>query len=428
MYLSEPVANCSAKTRTQDTKLLSRSIPRMPDDFYDSFIQYGTDLGAECATQSGGELDAGPHMSTATTARDMLSIVDAFAATEDGQRSSKPSDLLNYYGISYGTFLGQTFASMFPDRVGNMVLDGVVDPEDYLTSLTRNSVERLDGVIAGFFIYCHEAGPSGCSYDTGSSAKDIYERFNRSFVRLDAEKAKEENWPNATDIESALLNLKVALLASAYAPGMQFSMLADVLLDLEHALSAQKLRKWTAGMVELYGDPSPDGFENAPFALGVLCSDQNNRWYNKTLEDFRPLLAELDGQSIIGDVWIKTLLGCSGWSIKATEIFAGPFGGNTATPILFVGNTYDPVTPSDNALSSAQNYKDAQALIVDGFGHAINPTQNLCGFSKIAKYFRTGEMPGNDSFCAFEGGSLGVLLNGTLEENIFRAGLSNLLA
>lgn len=36
-------------------------------------------------------------------------------------------------------------------------------------------------------------------------------------------------------------------------------------------------------------------------------------------------------------------------------------------------------------------------------------------------------MPGNDSFCAFEGASLGVLLNGTLEENIFRAGLSNLL-
>lgn len=319
----------------------------MPDDYYNSFIQYGIDLGSDCETKAGGELDAGPHMSTATTARDMLSIVDAFAATEDGKRAAKPSNLLNYYGVSYGTFLGQTFASMFPERVGSVVLDGVVDPEDYLTSLSRNSLNHIDGGVAFFFIYCHELGPSECSYYTGSSAKDIYERFRRSYAQLDAEKAREDNWANATDIESALLSLKIGLLTAAYAPIMRFSMFPDVLLSLERDLSAQNLSGWTKYMVENYGDPTPRGWDNAPFALGVMCSDQNNRWYNKTLEDFRSSLAVLEGQSILGDIWIKTLLGCSGWSIKATEIFTGPFGGNTANPILFVGNTYDPVTPFD---------------------------------------------------------------------------------
>lgn len=318
----------------------------MSDDFHNSFIQFGIDLGSDCATKAGGELDAGPHMSTATTARDMLSIVDAFAETEDGQRAAKPSNLLNYYGISYGTFLGQTFASMFPERVGSVVLDGVVDPEDYLTSMSRNSLNHVDGIVAAFFIYCHEVGPAACSYYTGSSAKDIYERFQRSFVQLDAEQAKAEDWANATDILSALLNLKVAFLGAAYAPAMQFNALGDALLGLECGLlSARNLRKWSEGMAQTYGDPSPRGFGSGPFALGVLCSDQDNRWYNKTLEDFRPVLAELEGQSILGEIWIKTLLGCSGWSIKATEIFTGPFGGNTTTPILFVGNTYDPVTP-----------------------------------------------------------------------------------
>ncbi|KKY31901.1 putative alpha beta hydrolase fold family [Diaporthe ampelina] len=302
----------------------------MPDDFYDSFIRFGINLGSE-----------------STTARDMLSIVDAYAVTEDGRRASKPRNLLNFYGISYGTFLGQTFASMFPERVGNMVLDGVVDPESYLASLTYNNLNHLDGVIAGFFIHCHQAGPSECSYYTGSSARDIYERFHQSYARLDAEKAKEENWANATDVESALLLLKVGLLAAAYEPAMQFGMLSDVLVGLESAISHHKLSTWNKDTLAIYGDPSVDGFDNAPFALGVLCSDQGNKWYNKTLEDFRPLLAELESQSIVGDVWIKTLLGCSGWSIKATEIFTGPFTGNTATPILFVGNTYDPVTPFD---------------------------------------------------------------------------------
>lgn len=319
----------------------------MTDDFYESFIQYGIDLGSDCATRSGGKLDAGPHMSTAITARDMLSIVDAFSATEDGQRASKPSHLLNYHGLSYGTFLGQTFASMFPERVGNMVLDGVVDPEDYLTSLASKSVNHLDGAIAAFFIYCHEAGPSVCPYYTGSSAKDIYERFHRSLTQLDAEKSRQENWSNATDIESALLNLKVLLLASAYAPITQFEPLADVLLDLERSISTQDLGTWIRIAENDYGDPSINGFDVAKFSLGVFCSDQNNRWYNKTLDDFKPVRNELEGQSILGDIWIKMLLGCSGWSIKAAETFVGPFGGDTSTPILFVGNTYDPVTPFD---------------------------------------------------------------------------------
>lgn len=64
-------------------------------------------------------------MSTVVVARDMLSIVDAFAATERG-KTTKDSSLLNYWGISYGTFIGETFASMYPDRVGRVVLDGTI--------------------------------------------------------------------------------------------------------------------------------------------------------------------------------------------------------------------------------------------------------------------------------------------------------------
>lgn len=348
IYLSEPLANCSGTTASQNSTLSSRSVPRLPDDYFQSFIDFGIELGTQCEKTIGGDLAAGPHMSTATTARDMLSIVDAFAATDDGQRSSKPRTLLNYYGISYGTFLGQTFASMFPERVGNMVLDGVVNPEGYLANFTSNAINHLDGVIAAFFIYCHEAGPSGCSYYTGSSARDIYERFNRSFVQLDAQKADAENWPNATEIELALLVLKVGLLTTVYSPIDYFSFLPDALLGLESAIATKNISGWTQDSIEIYGDPTVQGQEeDQQWTLGILCSDQDNRWYNKTLDDLRPLLKDLYEQSIIGEVWGKSMLGCTGWPIKATEIFSGPFGGDTRTPILFVGNTFDPVTPFD---------------------------------------------------------------------------------
>lgn len=126
----------------------------------------------------------GPYMSTATNARDMLSITNAFAETEDGDRAAKPSHLLNYYGISYGTFLGQTFASMFPENVGYMVLDGVVSPTGNLAGGFESAVLHLDGAIASWFIYCNKAGPTLCSYYTGATPKNIYERFHQSFVQL----------------------------------------------------------------------------------------------------------------------------------------------------------------------------------------------------------------------------------------------------
>ncbi|KAI1097723.1 TAP-like protein-domain-containing protein [Jackrogersella minutella] len=430
MWLSEPVANCSTNTTSNMNSVLnSRFVPRVTDEFYSSYIEFGKELGVRCEKDTGGDNDAGPHMTTAVTARDMLSVVDAFAKTEDGRKASKPSNLLNYYGISYGTFLGQTFASMFPSRVGNIVLDGVVNPEGYLTNFTSASVNHIDGIIASFFIYCHAAGPDNCSYYTGTTPKDIYDRFNQSFEQLDPRKAEAENWSNATDLEAALLTLKVSLLAVADSPLSYFGLLPEVLQGLEVAVAGQDVGPWTAQITALMGDPTAASYktQNPEWSLGVMCADQNNKLYNKTLEDLRPLIEDLQEQSIIGEVWIKAELGCTGWSIKSNDVFAGPFGGDTATPILFVSNTYDSVTPIENSLSSVPRYKNAQVLTIDGMGHTSAAAYNLCGFAKVKAYFQTTQLPGNDSFCALEQGPFGITLNGTLEQNIMDANLLNLV-
>jgi pimeloyl-ACP methyl ester carboxylesterase len=95
------------------------------------------------------------HVSTADTARDL----DYLRALVGDRR-------LTYRGFSYGTFLGQTYANMFPRRVRAMVLDGVLDPVAFTTSVQANIASATAGanvVFAKFQSLCQQAGPARCA-------------------------------------------------------------------------------------------------------------------------------------------------------------------------------------------------------------------------------------------------------------------------
>lgn len=91
-------------------------------------------LGKLCEEAAPGSDSIFAHMSTASVARDMLEIVERVDQRRNSSRLEPP--LLQYWGFSYGTVLGQVFASLFPDRVGRMVLDGIGDMEDLLTGVS----------------------------------------------------------------------------------------------------------------------------------------------------------------------------------------------------------------------------------------------------------------------------------------------------
>jgi hypothetical protein len=104
-----------------------------------------------------------------------------------------------------------------------------------------------------------------------------------------------------------------SIASTADAPFSYFTSLPNVLVDLESAISAQNTTAWTAQLTKIFGDPDTPYPE---WILGVLCSDQNNSLYNKTLEDLRPRIQQLESESMIGEIWSKTVLGCTGWPIK----------------------------------------------------------------------------------------------------------------
>lgn len=102
------------------------------------------------------------YMSTASVARDMLRMVDkiAVASLPDISHPNETVSVprLQYLGFSYGTYLGMTFASMFPGRVHRMVLDGVVHPEQYTDGVCHHIPGIWSHYINNFFLVSPRTG------------------------------------------------------------------------------------------------------------------------------------------------------------------------------------------------------------------------------------------------------------------------------
>ena len=122
-------------------------------------------------TSLSGELLA--HISTADTVRDL-----------DYLRQLVGDPQLNYRGISYGTFIGQTYANMFPRRVRAMVLDGVVDPSAFTGGTAESiakSIADADLVFDKFQSLCQSAGPARCDL---AAHGPVAPRVRRLLARL----------------------------------------------------------------------------------------------------------------------------------------------------------------------------------------------------------------------------------------------------
>lgn len=93
-------------------------------------------------------------------------------------RKALGQKLLHYLGNSYGTALGLTYAALFPDHVGRIVLDGVLDIDHCFSPNKRPELDIGDANLAlkNFFQACHEAGSKSCSIWT-ESAEDIRKKF-----------------------------------------------------------------------------------------------------------------------------------------------------------------------------------------------------------------------------------------------------------
>ena len=140
------------------------------------FVQSDRAIARACAERGGPILN---HMSTANVARDL-----------DLLRRAVGDHKLTYAGYSYGSYLGSTYANLFPGKVRALIVDAVLDPVAWSTgrgdqartlpfSTRLRSAKGAYQTLQEFLRLCDAGGPN-CAFSEGNPAR----RFDRLAKRL----------------------------------------------------------------------------------------------------------------------------------------------------------------------------------------------------------------------------------------------------
>ncbi|KAH7099404.1 alpha/beta-hydrolase [Auriculariales sp. MPI-PUGE-AT-0066] len=332
------------------------------------------------------------HMSTAIVARDMLAITRAFGREK-----------LQYWGFSYGSVLGATYATMFPDKVERIIIDGVVDGENYYAGAWSNNLRDADAGLELAIASCSRS--SRCplfaptsAFNKTSSPSVVRARIESILAALTREPlvARDNATGNYGVVDGATARLRI--FRALYNPmqrGMEHIFAA--LAAAENGDGAPLLR--VSGVTNaLWRCESGSGSECGPTAglpimevmAAIACGDGDVVEHNN-LEDLEAFY----------DMWAVHTF-CAGWKVRPVERFHGPLIANTSFPILLISNTADPVTPLWAAKKMSKGFQGSVVLTQNSPGHCSVAATSLCTTKAIRGYFRDGHLPSPNTICEVE--------------------------
>ncbi|SFC61326.1 alpha/beta hydrolase fold [Nocardioides terrae] len=305
---------------------------------------------ADCDEAGGALLD---HDRTTDWVNDMESIRKALGARK-----------INYYGFSYGTYLGQVYATLHPDRVGKFVLDGVIGASQAWYELNLEQEKQFDPNIDTFFDWIAD---NDASYRLGTDGKAVRQIYYDTLADLTAH-------PQADFGPSDWNDIFVG--AAYYVYDWDF---------YAHVLAAAAGGD-LAPAKEAYG--APDDATYATY-MAVECSDAPwPSWRTQRRDAFKvaaqaPFLAW-------NNTWYNAP--CLTWPAPSTRPVR--VDGRKVPPILLIEETNDAATPMEGALEARRTFP--RSVMIEGVGgttHAGSLSGVSCTDDKIADYLLTGHLP-----------------------------------
>jgi pimeloyl-ACP methyl ester carboxylesterase len=320
------------------------------------------------------------HVSTVEAARDM-----------DIVRAALGDPRLNYVGASYGTFLGATYAGLFPARVGRLVLDGAMDPSLPARRMNLDQTAGFETAFLSFAKDCvrHTDCPLGSK---GTKPADVGKNLKAYFARLDTHPIPTGD-ADGRKLGEALATTGV--IAAMYDEGAW--------AQLREALTSAMKENDGAGLLVLsdsYYERDADGrYSNLMSAnAAVNCLDLPGAF--ATSDQVEEALPSFEKASpVFGEGLAWASLNCAYWPVKPT---GGPhrIEARGAAPIVVVGTTRDPATPYPWARSLSRQLSSSRLLTYEGDGHTAYGRGSTCIDSTIDAYLLRGTPPAKGKRCS----------------------------
>ena len=321
------------------------------------------EFGDGCLALSG---DLTRRVSTEEVARDL-----------DVLRAVLGQERLTYFGASYGTFIGATYADLFPERVGRLVLDGAVDPT--VGPLEQATVQAR-GFETALTAYVEDCVADDCPL--GDDVEAALARVRGLLDELDAD-------PLPTSDPARPLTEGLAVYG-IWAPLYNES--SWDLLDGAFASALDGDGSELLRLSDAYTSRGPEGYVNNSLEalVAVNCLDRPDGLSPREARAATPQV--LDASPTFGRIFAVGLTGCRDWPVQ-TGNEPGPLRAKGSDPILVVGTTRDPATPLVWAEGLVEQLDNGVLVRRDGDGHTGYRAGNECVDDTVERYLVSGTVP-----------------------------------
>jgi pimeloyl-ACP methyl ester carboxylesterase len=359
---STPAVDC---VDTFDEYFGLDSPPETPEE-KQALIDASQAFNDKCAENSGTIL---PYISTQASAQDINSL-----------RLALGEEKVSFFGFSYGSELGTTWATMFPETVRAIVVDGAVDPNASSTEEGMNQAKGFEGQLATFLKQCSEK--TACAFHNGGKAEAAFDQ-----LVLDIDTTPLEVSKDRTPITQGVLFTAVA---QAMYSDYYWPQLSEALSDAQNGDGK--------GILQLYDDyyqrkdDGTYGNELEAF-LAISCLDDPGASsvedVDSHIEDFIAAAPRLGGNFAYG-------YSCALWPVKQASKVT--ITGKGAGPIVVVGTTGDPATPLDSTRKMALGLEKGILIVVDANQHT-GYGANSCVVKAVDDYLIKLTVPANETTC-----------------------------
>ncbi|RYZ32292.1 MAG: alpha/beta hydrolase, partial [Propionibacteriaceae bacterium] len=359
---SEPAVSCDPEFAGYDRPRYVPASPALSEAWFAKTNAY-TDA---CAKKNGPILD---HLTTVDSAKDMESIRKAL-----GQKK------INYYGFSYGTYLGQVYGTLYPSHLRRVVFDGTVDPRKIWYDANLDQDQAFDVNIDIWFGWIAE---HDSTYHLGTTEKAVRSLFYRTEEKLykDPVKGKGGDLGGSEWVDAFL-----------YA-GYYQSTWTDLAATFSGFVRKGDVKALESAYLDASGyDPHNSKADNGyAVYLGVQCTDTKDwpqRWSTWERDSWRIF------RTAPYETWANTWFNepCRHWPAQQQKELK--IDGSKVKSLLMVNETLDAATPYAGSLEVRKRFPKARLVAEPGgTTHAGSLYGNACVDDRIAAYLATGDLP-----------------------------------